>query len=326
MKLLPARRGRPQKFGRPSRAVTLTLPEDVISALSGVDEDLSRAVVELALPLVADGVMHAPAELTKYGDSAVIVVKLIETLRMMPGVTLVPQPDGRALISLDESTTAYEFELRLRDRIDAGKNLDARERAVLMAISRILRAARQTKGPTVHQRSIIVLQSTRHRRTAGESLSILFSAIALTACTSGAAPTQPSTPAPVTPTLTAPAAEMPPDDQQLTRCSPSFGSPMARRLPQERGTSEFQVASAENFAANGVALSAQNAAEGLDAKTTWTVSTALSLSTRFAHIGAPFGTGGPSAASVPGMPAGNVRAVQQAWSDLTRRCASVAAH
>jgi hypothetical protein len=26
------------------------------------------------------------------------------------------------------------------------------------------------------------------------------------------------------------------------------------------------------------------------------------------------------------MPAGNVRAVQQAWSDLTRRCASVAAH
>ncbi len=213
MKLLPARRGRPQKFGRPSRAVTLTLPEDVISALSGVDEDLSRAVVGLAQPLVADVVAPAPAELTKYGDSAVIVVKPIETLRKMAGVTLVPLPDGRALISLDESTTAYEFELRLRDLIDSGKNLEARERAVLTAISRILRAARQTKGLTVHERSIIVLQSTRHRRIAGESLSILLSAMALTACTSGAAPTQPSTPAPVTPTLTAPANEMPPDHQ-----------------------------------------------------------------------------------------------------------------
>jgi hypothetical protein len=142
---------------------------------------------------------------------------------MMPGVTLVPLPDGRALISLDESTTANEFELRLRDFIDSGRNLDARERAVLTAISRILRAARQSKGLTVHQRSIIVLQSTRHRRTAGESLSILFSAIALTACTSSA-PNQPSTSAPVTPTLTAPANEMPPDDQQLATGAVRFDS------------------------------------------------------------------------------------------------------
>jgi hypothetical protein len=282
MKLVPARRGRPQKFGRPSRAVTLTLPEDVIAALSGVDEDLSRAVVELARPLAADVVARAPAELTKYGDSAVVVVKPIESLRTMPGVTLVPLPDGRALISFDESMTAYEFELKLRDLIDSGKDLDVRERAVLTAIGRILRAARQTKGLTVHQRSIIVLQSTRHRRIGGDLLSILFSAVALAACTSGGAPTQPSALAPpVTLTLTAPANEMPSDDQQLTTIQPELRIAKGTSTPAGTRTYEFQVASSEEFAANTVAASAQNVAEGADGRTVWTVSMPLQPTTRY---------------------------------------------
>jgi hypothetical protein len=182
MKLIPARRGRPQKFGRPARAVTLTLPEDVIAALSGIDDDLSRAVVELSQPLVADVVARPVAELAKYGDSAVIVVKPLAAIGRMPGVTLVPLPDGRALISLDDSMTASEFELKLRDLVDAGKGLDERERAALKTIGDLLRSARQTKGLTVHQRSIIVLQSTRHRRIAGQLLSFLFSAVTLAAC------------------------------------------------------------------------------------------------------------------------------------------------
>ena len=40
-------RGRPRKFAAPSRAVTLTLPEWVLSALSDVHEDISKAVVQL---------------------------------------------------------------------------------------------------------------------------------------------------------------------------------------------------------------------------------------------------------------------------------------
>ena len=176
LKLAPVRRGRPQKFGRPARAVTLTLPEDVIAALSAVDEDLSRAVVQVCQPLVADVVAHPVAELAKYGDSAVIVVKPLPALTRLPGVTLVPLPDGRALISLDESMSSYEFELKLRDLVDTGKSLDDRERAALKTIGDMLRSARQTKGLVVHQRNIIVLQSTRHRRIAGQLLSILLSA------------------------------------------------------------------------------------------------------------------------------------------------------
>jgi hypothetical protein len=165
LKLLPARRGRPQKFGRPSRAVTVTLPEDIIDALSDLDDDLSRAVVRLAQPLT-EHVPHPAAELKKYGDSAVIIVRPFGALTRIPGVTLVPLPDGRALISLDETLSIQEFELRIRDAVEDLEGLERGEHAALKAIRDILRSARQTKGLTVHQRSIIVLQSTRHRRIA----------------------------------------------------------------------------------------------------------------------------------------------------------------
>jgi hypothetical protein len=175
MKLVRAGRGRPQKFGRPSRAVTLTLPEDVIAALTSLDDDLSRAVVRLTQPLVADVVPRPPAELTKYGDSAVIVIRPIEALKRVPGVTLIPLPDGRALISLDERLTTPDFELKIRDVLDENDRMEARERSVLSSIVEILKTARRTRGITVRQRSIIVLQSAgRGSRRSQSSLGLGF--------------------------------------------------------------------------------------------------------------------------------------------------------
>ena len=49
--LVQVRRGRPHKFSRPARTVTVTLPDDVIEALGQIDADLSRAIVRLAMPL-----------------------------------------------------------------------------------------------------------------------------------------------------------------------------------------------------------------------------------------------------------------------------------
>ena len=154
--------GRPQKFGRPARAVTLTLPEDVLTALLRLDDDVSRAVVRIAQPLAADVIPHAAAELSKHGDASVIVIRPIAALERIPGVTLVPMPDGRALISLDDSMTTYEFELKLRDVLDDG-NIDRADRSALQSILDILKSARQTRGVALQQRRIIVLQSTRRR-------------------------------------------------------------------------------------------------------------------------------------------------------------------
>jgi hypothetical protein len=161
MKLVPRRRGRPNKFGRPARAVTLTLPEDLIAALAAVDRNLSSAAVRLLEPLVQDVTPHPPAELSKCGASAVIVVKRTQALEQIAGVTLVPLPDGRALISLVDSMSLSDFELQLWDAIE--KTKVASEKSVLTAIADIMKGARRAKGVAVHQRSIIVLQSTRNR-------------------------------------------------------------------------------------------------------------------------------------------------------------------
>jgi hypothetical protein len=162
----PRGRGRPHKFGRPSRAVTLTLPEDVICALERVDDDLGRAVVRVSQPLVTRPALSAGAELSNYGQSAVIVVRPVAALNRLPGVMLVPMPDGRALISLDDSMNVHEFELQLRDVLAEDRRLSREDRAALEAIGQILKTARRTHGVTLHQRRIIVLHSRRHTRAA----------------------------------------------------------------------------------------------------------------------------------------------------------------
>src|SRR5262245_61899159 len=95
------RRGRPRKFSRPARAITLTLPEDVVAALRAIDTDVSRAVVRAVQPLIGEP-ERSPAELATFGKSAVIIVPPSPALKERVGVEFVPLPDGRALISFDD--------------------------------------------------------------------------------------------------------------------------------------------------------------------------------------------------------------------------------
>jgi hypothetical protein len=159
------RRGRPRKFQAPSRAITLTLPEHVIDALGAIDPDVSRAVVRLAQPELAKR-PHAPAELARFGQRAVIVVNPSRTLEQKTGVSLVPLPDGRALISFERIRTIAELELTIADAI-ADHRLSRTDQATFKAIEEILRAARRSKDVTLQQRSIIVLESRRRSRAAG---------------------------------------------------------------------------------------------------------------------------------------------------------------
>src|SRR5687768_13513617 len=104
MPILDVRRGRPRKFSRPARTVTLTLPDDVIEQLSAVDKDLGRAIVRLALS-------HEPkanrlaVDVATFGSRAVILVPPVRRLAELPGVELVPIADGRMLIALQEPVT-----------------------------------------------------------------------------------------------------------------------------------------------------------------------------------------------------------------------------
>jgi hypothetical protein len=143
------RRGRPRKFIGPSRAVTLTLPSEVIAALSALDADLSRAVVRLAQPEVAKR-PHPAAELAVFGRRAVILVNPSHTLEERTGVTLVPLPDGRALISFDQPMTIPTLELMLQDA-NEDPNLPVADRRIFEAVTRLLRDARRSNGVVLHQ-------------------------------------------------------------------------------------------------------------------------------------------------------------------------------
>jgi hypothetical protein len=163
-----ARRGRPPKFTRPSRTITVTLPEDVCDALAAFDPDISRAIVRVAMTLGNDH-PQPDIEVAAFGRRAVIVVSPTRALSGMKGVELVPLADGRALIAINDDMSEPQFELAVRDALD-GQNVTAADRMLMERLAAVLQDARRTG--TLVLRRIIVLHSgpngngTRFRRRA----------------------------------------------------------------------------------------------------------------------------------------------------------------
>jgi hypothetical protein len=155
------RRGRPRKFARPSRAVTLTLPEDVIARLGGVHPDLSYAIAQL-VDVSGPMIPRSPAELVTFDDSAVIVVPRSSAITDRTDAELVPLADGRALLAFDENVSVPQFELQLRDAL-ADPALAASERSMFEALAEILQSTRGGRGVTLGQRRIVVLRLSRGR-------------------------------------------------------------------------------------------------------------------------------------------------------------------
>ena len=159
-----SRPGRPPKYGRAARAVTVTLPEDVLARLAAVHADLGRAIVAMTERSGKGAVRpHRPAEISEYGNRAIIVVNPARALKRLPAVHLVPLGNGRALISLDDQYPISRLELDVRDALEQGDMSDA-DRDLLNTISTILRDARRSPHVAVRPRTIIVLERTRQRR------------------------------------------------------------------------------------------------------------------------------------------------------------------
>jgi hypothetical protein len=160
-------RGRPRKFSRPARPVTVTLPEDVLERLGALNPDLGRAIVTLVERRRAQqprAVRHA--EISSYGKHAVIVVTPLRSLKRLPGVQLVPIADGRCLISLDRAYSAPRLELDIHDAVGSGQ-ASGSERKALESLGDILRRARADRGVNLTERTIIVLEARRPPRRRG---------------------------------------------------------------------------------------------------------------------------------------------------------------
>jgi hypothetical protein len=156
-------RGRPRKFGRPSRAVTVTLPEDVLIRLGTIDADLGQAIVTAVERAAPKTKLPPAAELASYGKHAVILVTPAKALRQLPGVELIPIGGNRALIALDGVHQVPRLELDVRDAIERNAS-DPAQREALTALAALLRDARLSQQLTVAERTIIVLEYGRRRK------------------------------------------------------------------------------------------------------------------------------------------------------------------
>ena len=101
-----ARRGRPRRLGTPKRAVTLTLPEDTIATLRGIDRHLGRAIERLTEPFTQDP-PRRPAELATFGSLSVMAVSPTRGLIERIGAELVPLLSTAARSSPSTAASRY---------------------------------------------------------------------------------------------------------------------------------------------------------------------------------------------------------------------------
>lgn len=158
-------RGRPPKFGRPAALLALTLPQDTIEYLQGVDPDLGWAIVKLADRSRGDterpGNEAEPppdVSLVPIGPRQfLIVVRAHEAFTMLPDVDLVPLGHGCAFLAFALHHTIESLELALVDRLDGGA-MPPEHREPLAALREVLRSWRQDASIVFHERSIVVVE------------------------------------------------------------------------------------------------------------------------------------------------------------------------
>jgi hypothetical protein len=174
------RRGRPSKFGRPSRVVALTLPEDAIDRLRRVHRDLGWAILKLLddashRTSKPRGDVQPDVERVAVADRRSLIVVNREVIKTLPGVDIIPLSGNRAFLALDIDRGMSDLELAVSDRL-GDPTIERRERRALIELRAQLTTWRRDRALQVHTRAIIVVeylakkQSDRDRHTAARDV------------------------------------------------------------------------------------------------------------------------------------------------------------
>jgi hypothetical protein len=152
------RRGRPQKYGRPSQVVALTLPRTTVQRLNQVHADLGWAIVSLVDTQRKGGPEETPPDvaLVEVGNGQFLIVVHAAAFRVVPGVQLVPLSKTQAFLALDPGRTMADLEVLVRDRLEQLKRPSRQQRA-LAALGRELRKWRRDPTMEPESRAIIIL-------------------------------------------------------------------------------------------------------------------------------------------------------------------------
>ncbi|MDE3155295.1 MAG: hypothetical protein KGN76_09335 [Acidobacteriota bacterium] len=162
------RRGRPHKFGEPSRLIALTLPQSVIRGLRQIDPDLARAVVRLFRSGTGGPETAAEpaqeAELVSVGTRRALIAVNRRAIPELPGVAMIPFSETRAFLALSPGTTLADLELAIVDYLDEFRPADATRRT-LTTLRERLRHWRRDPALRFETRSILVAETVPARTT-----------------------------------------------------------------------------------------------------------------------------------------------------------------
>ena len=157
-----SRRGRPLKFGRPSRVVVLTLPSDLLRGLRKIDPDPAWAIVSLFENRVAELGSTSPeesddADLVGIAKRRSLIVINRSVFRSLPGVNIIPLHGDRAFLALGIGQGTADLELAVGERL-ASPGIGERERKALFGLQARLRSWRHDRRLRFHTRAIILVE------------------------------------------------------------------------------------------------------------------------------------------------------------------------
>lgn len=153
------KRGRPLKFGRPTRPLSVSLPDDVIDWLESVDPDPAWAIVALFEKARRGHTLdpeRAPAELVQLPGKRALIIVTPDLFDGLPGVAVIRLSDGRGFLALEAGKGYADLEVAVADKID-GAGVPPARRQELIRIRKQLREWRQA-GLTFDSRSILVVE------------------------------------------------------------------------------------------------------------------------------------------------------------------------
>ena len=166
------KRGRPLKFGRPTRPVSISLPGDVIEWLESIDPDPAWAIVALfdkAKHRSPRQVAATPAELVQLPGKRALIIVAPDLFDGLLGVSVIRLSDGRGFLALEAGKGYADLEVAVADQIDA-PGVSPERRKSLSGIRQQLREWRLS-GLRFESRSILVVDrqevGTRARALSG---------------------------------------------------------------------------------------------------------------------------------------------------------------
>lgn len=147
------------KFGRPTRPLSVSLPDDVIAWLETLDADPAWAIVGL-FEKARSRQTHAPpralAELVQLPGKRALILVAPDVFDGLDGVSVIRLSDGRGFLALQPGKGYADLELAVVDKLDA-PGVTPERRQVLTQIRKLLRDWRQS-GLVFESRSILVVE------------------------------------------------------------------------------------------------------------------------------------------------------------------------